>query len=223
MLAAVTHDFNVLFVFLRQSRVPAHNLTEAENSIQRGAQLVTHVGQKGTLGQICPFSVYFRILQLQGSFRHLNLKLTASGFNRTYPPAEPPGKQPYGDRYHTDPEPHRFPPRRGHADADRGALLVPDPIIVGADRPEDIVPRVQVGIGGKTPRAVHLVPSLFETFQPVPESVLFRGSKVQCRKFKRDHPVPVGEHQLIGLKNRFLQNRIGSDGHRLVRQLKISN
>ena len=76
----------------------------------------------------------------------------------------------------------------------------------------------------------HDVDSLFSTGTEIDDAYLFSELdnydnyfKVMYCAFKGKDIVLVGEHQLVSLEDRFLQNRAGPDRHRPVRQLKIRN
>ena len=68
------------------------------------------------------------------------------------------------------------------------------------------------------PTSVH---PLIEAFQHVAVAILLRSDVIQGGKLKRDHPILVGQRQVVGLEDRALQDGLAADGHRFVRQEEI--
>ena len=51
--------------------------------------------------------------------------------------------------------------------------------------------------------------------------VLVRIRVTQCREFEGEHIAPVGQSQGLGIRDGFLEHRVGADRNRFVEDLKL--
>ena len=189
VLAAPQDGAEVLAVARRtRSRVALHELGEAEDGVERRAQLVAHVGEEDALGAVRLLRGLARAAPPRRAPPRARL-LPRAG-SACAPPRRPPAARSRTRSCHTRAryapmsaartrstasslEPACLVEARLHRERERRTFLVPQAVVVGRDHTEAVLAVRDLRVVRRPPRP-RLDPALVEALQPVLEPHLRR-------------------------------------------------
>ena len=128
---------------------------------------------------------------------------------------------PHNRRRDADPKPPCRPPRRQHRNLQGRSLLVPDTVVVGSLHPKRVCPGRKTRIRCQALSAIHFVPIVLQSLQPVPVSILLRSGVAQGGELHGEDSLFVGQLQRIGRPDWPSKRCVRALMHGLIEQKKV--